>query len=104
MMQCTPLQLANAMCIVANKGYFYTPHFVEKIDGETEADTILNKFRIKHEVLTHIPNEAYEAVIAGMQEVVDHGTASNARIPGITVCGKTGTAEKFRYIDGKKFS
>ena len=42
------------MCIVANKGYYYTPHFVQKLDGETEEDTLLNKFRRKHEVLTHI--------------------------------------------------
>lgn len=102
MMQSTPLQLANAMCIVANKGFFFTPHFVEKIDGETKEDTILNKFRLKHNVLTQIPDEAYEAVISGMQDVVDHGTASNARLPGIAVCGKTGTAEKFRMIDGRK--
>ena len=52
-MTATPLQLANAMCIIANKGYYYTPHFVEKIDGETEEDTaFLNKYRKKHEVLT----------------------------------------------------
>ena len=38
-MTATPLQLANAMCIIANKGYYYTPHFVDKIDGETEEDT-----------------------------------------------------------------
>lgn len=102
MMQTTPLQLANAMCIIANKGYYYTPHFVEKIDGESSADTIMKKFRTKHEVLTQIPNEAYEEVTAGMQDVVDRGTASNARLPGIAVCGKTGTAEKFRIIDGRK--
>lgn len=102
MMQATPLQLANAMCIVANKGFFYTPHFVQKIDGETAGDTILNKFRVKHEVLTHIPNDAYESVISGMEDVVNRGTASNAKLPDILVCGKTGTAEKFRIIDGRK--
>jgi penicillin-binding protein 2 len=102
MMQTTPLQLANAMCIVANKGYYYTPHFVQKIDGETKQDTILNKFRKRHAVLTQIPDEAYEAVISGMEDVVAHGTASNARLPDIAVCGKTGTAEKFRIIDGRK--
>ena len=102
MMQSTPLQLANAMCIIANKGYYYNPHFVEKIDNETEEDTLVKKFRVKHEVLTRIPDEAYEAVISGMQDVVESGTARAAAIPGINICAKTGTAEKFRIIDRKK--
>ena len=102
MMQTTPLQLANAMCIVANKGFFYTPHFVEKIDGQTSADTILNKFRRRHSVLTKIPFESYDDVISGMEDVVNRGTASNAKLPDIIVCGKTGTAEKYRFIDGRK--
>ncbi|MBC7827020.1 MAG: penicillin-binding protein 2 [Chitinophagaceae bacterium] len=102
MMLATPLQLANSMCIVANKGYYYTPHFVNKIDGETERDTILQKFRKKHEVLTRISDEAYEAVISGMQDVVERGTARAAMIPGINVCAKTGTAENYRILDGKR--
>ena len=102
MMLATPLQLATSMCIVANKGYYYTPHFVEKIDGETEQDTVLNKFRKKHEVLTRISDEAYEAVISGMQDVVESGTARAAMIPGINICAKTGTAENYRILDGKR--
>ncbi len=39
----TPLQMANAMCIIANRGYYYTPHFVDKIDGETEDDSTLDE-------------------------------------------------------------
>jgi penicillin-binding protein 2 len=102
MMLATPLQLANSMAIVANKGYYYTPHFVEKIDGETKEDTILRQFRKKHEVLTRISDEAYEAVISGMQDVVERGTARAAMIPGINICAKTGTAENYRIIDGKR--
>jgi penicillin-binding protein 2 len=98
----TPLQMANAICIVANKGYYYTPHFVEKIDNETPEDTILNKYRQKHEVLTHISDTAYNAVIGGMQDVVDNGTARVVQIPGIRICAKTGTAENYRVIDGKR--
>jgi penicillin-binding protein 2 len=101
-MTATPIQLANAMCIIANKGYYYTPHFVKAIDNETKQDTILNKFRKKHDVLTAISDEAYEAVMQGMQEVVEHGTAVAARIPGINICAKTGTAQNFRIIRGKK--
>jgi penicillin-binding protein 2 len=102
-MGATPLQLANAMCIIANKGYYYTPHFVKKIDGETEADTsFLNKYREKHEVLTHISDDAYNAVMDGMEAVVTRGTAINARIPGINICAKTGTAEKYAIVDGQR--
>lgn len=100
MMLVTPLQMANATCIVANKGYYYTPHFVKNIENETAEDTLLNRYRQKHEVLTHISNEDYEIVHAGMQDVVDAGTARVAQIPGINICAKTGTAENYRVIDG----
>lgn len=101
-MTSTPLQLANAMCIIANKGYYYVPHFVKSIDNETKKDTILNKFRQRHDVLTGIPNDAYEAVILGMQDVVERGTAVAARIPGIDICAKTGTAQNFTVIRRKR--
>ncbi len=101
-MTSTPLQLANAMAIIANKGYFYTPHFVKNIEGETEEDTVLNKYRSRHNVLTGISDTAYEAVMAGMQDVVERGTATAARIPGIDMCAKTGTAQNFRFIYGRK--
>ncbi|MEJ7740954.1 MAG: penicillin-binding protein 2 [Chitinophagaceae bacterium] len=102
MMLATPLQLANAMCIIANKGYYYIPHFAAKFDGSSPDDSLLNKFRVKHEVLTKISDTAFNAVIGGMQDVVDIGTARVARIPGIAVCAKTGTAENYRMIEGKR--
>ena len=102
-MQATPLQLANAMCIIANKGFFYIPHFVKKIDNEMPADSaILSKYRRKHEVLTHISDTAYRAVIEGMSDVVKFGTARIAQIPGIEVCAKTGTAENYTILDGRR--
>jgi len=101
-MTVTPLQIANAMCIIANKGYYYVPHFVRSIDNETREDTVLNAFRKKHEVLTHVPDTVYEVVHSGMQDVVEVGTARSAKIPGINICAKTGTAENFRIIDRKK--
>jgi penicillin-binding protein 2 len=96
-MTATPLQIANAISIVANKGYYYIPHFVEKIDAETKDDTaVLSRYRYKHEVLTHIPDSSYEAVIDGMEGVMQVGTGRLLpKIPGINVCGKTGTAENF---------
>ncbi len=99
-MLATPLQIANAISIVANKGYYYVPHFVKSIDGESKADTLLNRYRKKHEVLTHISDEDYETVISGMQDVVEIGTARGAMIPGINICAKTGTAENYKIIDG----
>lgn len=100
-MQATPLQMANIMAIIANKGYYYTPHFVRSIDGNTDADTILAPFKEKHTV-THMPSEVYEIVQLGMQDVVTSGTARVAQIPGINVCGKTGTAENYGIINGKR--
>jgi penicillin-binding protein 2 len=100
-MTVTPLQMANAICIVANKGYYYIPHFVKSFDGETQQDTLLNKYRRKHEVLTHIADDDYEVVISGMQDVVDKGTARVAKIPGINICAKTGTAQNKMVLDGR---
>ena len=96
-MTATPLQIANAISIVANKGYYYIPHFVEKIDGETTEDTaVLNRYRHKHEVLTHISDGSFEDVIDGMEGVMTVGTGRLLpKIPGINVCGKTGTAENY---------
>ena len=90
----TPLQMANAMCIIANKGYYYTPHFVDSIEDETGADSeFVGPYRKKHEALTHISDSAFNTVQLGMQDVATFGTARSAAIDGITLCAKTGTAQ-----------
>jgi penicillin-binding protein 2 len=102
-MLATPLQIANGICIVANKGYYYIPHFVKSIDGETEADSsLVNKFRIQHKVLTHISDSVYNIVINGMHDVTEVGTAAGIpKIPGIEICAKTGTAQNKIVLDRK---
>lgn len=92
-MTSTPLQLANAMCLIANKGYYYTPHFIDSIQEETVGDTLyLAKYRKRHNATT-IADSTYAIVQLGMQDVVTSGTAQNAMIEGVDVCGKTGTAQ-----------
>ncbi|MCD2425907.1 penicillin-binding protein 2 [Niabella pedocola] len=99
----TPLQLANATCIIANRGYYYIPHFIDSIERETAADApLLKKYRQRQEALTHISAVAYDAIINGMQDVVTQGTAKVAAIPGIDVCAKTGTAENATVLDGRR--
>jgi penicillin-binding protein 2 len=62
----------------------------------------MNKFRKRHDILTHIPDTAYRAVIEGMADVVKFGTARVAQIPGVEVCAKTGTAETYTILDGRR--
>jgi penicillin-binding protein 2 len=102
-MQATPLQLANFTAIIANRGFYYTPHFVQKIENETDEDTaLMNKYRVRHNVLTQISDTAYRAVIEGMNDVVKFGTARIAQIEGVDVCAKTGTAETYTILDGRR--
>lgn len=87
----TPLQNANLVAIIANKGWYYTPHIVKAIDGNPN-DTILDKFKVKH--YTKIKDTAiYNVVIAGMVKAVEGGTAAMLKIDGIPFAAKTGTAQ-----------
>lgn len=84
-----PLQMANVVATIANKGYYYTPHCIKGVGNEKTLDP---KFKQKHFVGVQNP-ECYNNVIDGMQLCFDGGTAYAERIPGIVACGKTGTAE-----------
>ena len=95
----TPLQMANGMCIIANKGYYYTPHFVKAI-GKNSNDPLLAKYLQKHVVL-NIPDTTFSIVQQAMQDVVESGTAVDAKIKGITICAKTGTAENKAIVNGE---
>ncbi len=83
----TPLQLANFAAIVANRGYFYTPHLVKQIEGE-EIDSAFTTKRY-----TTIDQKYFYPIADGMELVVKSGTAHWLRNDEIGMCGKTGTAQ-----------
>ncbi len=84
----TPLQMANVMCIIANKGYYYTPHIIKKIAGKPNSTRGLTE---KH--FTKISESNFSVVQDGMQRVVEAGTARVAQFREVVICGKTGTAQ-----------
>lgn len=80
----TPLQMANVTAIIANKGFYYIPHF-KKQTGQN------SKYSEKH--FTAVDSGNYELIIEAMHEVVESGTAAASKIADIPYCGKTGTAQ-----------
>ena len=84
----SPLQLALMTAVVANGGHPLRPHVVQSIQGVPE-------FKVDRPVEPGIETDpaVWEAVHEGMRRVVDAGTAKAARVPGIVVAGKTGTAQ-----------
>jgi len=94
----TPLQLANIECTIANHGYYYKPHLVKSI-GDKEV--IRPEYKVRNKV--GIDSTYFEPLINGMQAVVDHGTAVLSKIPGIVMCGKTGTAQNNHGEDHSVF-
>ncbi|WP_243472824.1 penicillin-binding protein 2 [Winogradskyella sp. MH6] len=94
--EATPIQLANMAAAIGNRGYYYTPHIIKTIEG----DTIPSNFTTPK--YTTIDRKHFEPIIEGMFDVYNDGTAKALRVEGIEICGKTGTAENFAIIDGKK--
>ncbi len=84
----TPIQLANLSAVIANRGYYITPHIVKMIDGKPITDSNLTKKRY-----TTIDKKYFEPVVEGMHMVFESGTARYSRLEGLPMCGKTGTAE-----------
>ena len=85
-----PLQMANVVATIANRGYYYIPHCIKGIGTQKAID---KKYREKHLVAVQ-KEEYYLNVIDGMQKAFEPGgTAYASRIPGVVACGKTGTAE-----------
>lgn len=91
----TPIQLANMTAAIANRGFYYTPHVIKKIDGK---DIDIPKFT--EPKFTTIDRQHFEPVVRGMAEVYTRGTARWLQVPGIEIAGKTGTVENYTRIDG----
>lgn len=83
----TPLQIANLSATIANRGYYYVPHVVRKVQGEP-LDTL---YRRRHYTMAN--RKAYEYVVQGMRASVVGGTCHAANRADYLVCGKTGTAQ-----------
>ena len=87
----TPLQLCNAMAVIANSGYYISPH-VNKADS---MKTRLHKVDVN--------KEYFNIVREGMNRVMERGTARHFKIPGVVVCGKTGTVQNNHGKDHSVF-
>jgi len=90
----TPIQMANIVSAIANRGFYIKPHFVKKIDND-----ILNSFERKY---TSINEENFDIVINGMFDVVEKGTARIAKVNNLKIAGKTGTIENFTIINNER--
>ena len=83
----TPLQIANLGATIANRGYYYVPHVVKKVQGEP-LDTAFTR---KH--YTKATREAYDYVVQGMRSSALGGTCHELAKYDFMACGKTGTAQ-----------
>lgn len=91
----TPIQLANVTAAIANKGHYYTPHIIKKINGEE-----INIAKYTTPKYTSIDPKYFPPIIEGMHQVFKNGTGAYSKVKGIEIVGKTGTSENFIKIDG----
>lgn len=83
----TPLQIANLGATIANRGYFYTPHVVKKVQG-LPLDTTFT-----HRRKTMATRRAYDYIVEGMRSSALRGTCAALGRYDFEACGKTGTAQ-----------
>ena len=86
----TPIQMANISAIIANRGFYFTPHIVKSIEGNEKIDTTFLEKKY-----TTINPKHFDVIIEGMEKVIkkSDGTAHNIKSDSISICGKTGTAQ-----------
>ncbi|MGO1751563.1 MAG: penicillin-binding protein 2 [Psychroflexus sp.] len=92
----TPIQLANGIVAIANRGWYIKPHILKEVNGEPIK---FEEYTKKN--YTTIKPENFDPIIEGMHNAYEYGTARFLRVPGIEVCGKTGTAENKTRINGE---
>lgn len=93
----TPVQIANLCATIANRGWYYTPHVVKKIEDTPLPENLRTVHR------PHIVKAHYDKVAEGMRAAVLGGTCRGANLPGWEVCGKTGTAQNPHGPDHSAF-
>jgi penicillin-binding protein 2 len=97
---CSPLQLANLAAIIANRGHYYIPHVIKEIDGQRLDST----FYEPH--YTKVDREHFEPIIEGMY-MAAHSEGGTVHpmgyVPGLEICGKTGTAQNPPHKDHSIF-
>ncbi len=96
----TPLQMANLAATVANRGFYYIPHVIKEIEGQ---DSIDRRFYEKH--MTVVDPKHFDCIVEGMYNGVHQpgGTGQVANVPGLAICGKTGTAQNPQGADHSTF-
>lgn len=96
----TPLQMANMSAIVANKGWYKIPHFVKGIGPQKRIDSVFIK-----PVKTLVDSQHFNVVIPAMLKAVNRGTVTwRAKVDGLNICGKTGTAQNPHGDDHSVFT
>ena len=96
----TPLQMANFIATIANRGYYYIPHVVKAVEGQ---DSIDAKFYERH--YSKVDKKHFDVIAEAMWRAVNvRGTAVIARMDGFDVCGKTGTAQNPQGADHSTFA
>lgn len=95
----TPLQMANFLAIVANRGYYYKPHVVKAIGSKDNP----NK-RYSEKIYCKVDSKYFDPILEGMDMAVQAGTARGAKIDGVHIIGKTGTAQNPHGRDHSVFA
>jgi penicillin-binding protein 2 len=84
----TTIQMANLAACIANRGHWYPPHLIKEFKDGTPIPQRLTKPNS-----VAIDRQHFETVVEGMEQCVIRGTARIAQVPGVSVCGKTGTSQ-----------